>query len=166
MAVNWTIEQLKDEIDEILLGERIVFLSSSNRYVLFSYPSKQYFRLADLEEKQAIEKAKEDGFLTIDEMNRLLVERGIWKPEYDERLDELSNKIKGLKEVRDNPNFTKTEKRKKILTESIQKHELEMVEIQAIKERYLSKTVERSTQHIKFEFLAWSSSYDPFTRER
>jgi hypothetical protein len=166
MSIEWSLEQIKEVVEEILTGERITRLEMSKIYVLFKYPTKHEFRLGSLEEKRVEKEAKQDEFPTIEEMNKLMVERGIWKQEYDEEIAELSSKIDGIRKVRDNVNLTKTEKRKKILSESITTHERRIAELQLIREPFISKTLEHKVHRAKSEFLSWSCSYDAFTEKK
>ena len=166
MSIEWSLEQIKNTVEEILTGERVSYLEMSNKYVLFKYPTKYEFKLANLEETRVENQAKKDEFPTIEEMTKLMIARNIWKEEYDQEIKELSSKIEGIKKVRDNQNLTKTDKRREVLSESIRKHETRIAELQLIREPFISKTLEHAVHRAKSSFLSWSCSYAAFTRDR
>lgn len=164
--VTWDLEQLQDAIEEILSAEKVVWLDNLEDFVLFIYPSKNEFMRAKIEEEKARRQAKKDKFPTLEEMEAILRKRNIWNDDLQEKSDDLRKKIEGLVTVKDNQNFTKTEKRKKTLEESIEKHRTELFEIEASKEIHLSQTLERKSKEAKLDYLCWVCTYNCYTREK
>lgn len=164
--VDWDSEQIQEIIEELLSAERDSYIEFLDEFVLFKYPSRDDFSRALLEEKKALKQAERDKFPTIVEMTNLLYARGLWTDELQEKSDGLREKIKGLVVVKDNPNLTKTEKRKNILEESIKTYENELYELENVKEVKLAQTAERKSKEAKLDYLCWVSTYNAYTREK
>lgn len=166
MPIFWDLDKTQEKIEEIGSAEKITYLEESDRYVLFKYPSSYEFKLATVEEQKLIRQGLKDGFLSVEEMTKALLDRGIWKIEYEEKVIELRSKISGLKVVKDDPSLTKTETRRKVLSDSIDKLEKELLDLEWIKESKLEQTAERKAKRARLDYLCWCSAHDLETRKK
>jgi hypothetical protein len=167
MAVDWSLEQLQQAIDEIVSGERIVEVTSKSgesTYVVFRYPPRADSRMADIKMKQKIQAAIKDKHMTEEQMLQIIHERKIWTEADDEIVQDFKDKIIKWREKLKNPDLT--EKMLATVQEAITGFEEKIFEAEYKKEFMLSKSADRLGRQEKFEYLAWSSSYDPETGER
>jgi hypothetical protein len=167
MAIDWSLEELQLALDEIVTGEKLVEIhdkSGESIFVLFKYPSKSDMRNSDMKMKQKIQHAVREKFLTEQQMLDIIRQRRIWTEDDDELIEDFKEKIAKWKDKLTNPDLT--ERTRQTVKEAIQGFENKVFEAEYKKEIMLVNTAERKGRQEKFEYLAWSSSYDPETGER
>jgi len=164
--IDLSIDTLVQKIEEISSGECVRHIEANDSYVLYTYPNKYQFKLADIKEKQTYKLATDDGFPTIEQMEKRLREGGLWTETHEIKSEDLRSKIKGLRVVKDDPSLTKTENRKHILQQSINKYEKELWELEYIKDSKLDETVERKSRRIRYDYLCWLCAFDPFSKDK
>lgn len=166
MAIDWTIEELQQAIDEIVSGERLVNIETKGgiRYVLFKYPTRKAIRLADIQMEQTIAKAIKDKHLTEEQMLEIIKERKIWTEKDDEVVEELRERIIKWQDKLKNPDIT-TKSRDTIL-EAVKGFEEKIFEAEYKKEIMMVNTAERKGRQSKYEYLVYFCSYDPESEER
>ena len=167
MAIDWSLEQLQKSIDEIVSGERLVEVTSKSGeslFIVFKYPSRSDIRNSDIKMKQKTQEAIKDKHMTEEQMLQIIHERRIWTEADDEIVQDFKDKIIKWKDKLKNPDLT--EKMRITVQEAIAGFEEKIFEAEYKKEFMLSKSADRIGRQEKFEYLAWSSSYDPETGER
>jgi hypothetical protein len=167
MAIDWSLEELQQAIDEIVSGERLVEVTSKNGesiYIVFRYPSRADTRMSNIKMKQKTQEAIKDKHMTEEQMLQIIHERKIWTEADDEVVQDLKDKITKWRDKLKNPDLT--EKMRSTVHEAINGFEEKIFEAEYKKEFMLSKSADRIGRQEKFEYLAWSSSYDPETGER
>lgn len=166
MAIEWSINELQEAIDQIMHSQKIIYLEEADSYILFKYPSKYDLKLSEIEQEKIIRKGKREGLQSSEEIEKKLLERGLWTPEHQERADALDKKIFGLKTLKDDESLTKTETRRKVIQESIDKLEKELKDLTDVREKAMENTAEVQAKYSRVNFLSWKCTFDPYTKKR
>jgi hypothetical protein len=165
--IDWTIEELHNQLEEIITGEKLIRLDQDPAgpiFVLFKYPPKAVIRQADKQGDLTVFQAKKDNFMTEEEMLDLLKKRGTWTEKEEEAVEKLRSKIKKWEEKLNNSDLG--EGSRKSLTAIKSKLEDELWKVEVRRENSLAQSVERVGRKQKFDYLVWLCSYDVDTQDR
>ena len=167
LAIDLSYEELDGYIQQICTGTKIVHVDNQKGKgvpLLFSYPTPLTTRTADLVYTQSMEKAKDSGLPSLQEMEDILRARGIFTQEDEDKIDKLNSRIKGQEAI-----LSKTVKvpaRRNRIYENIQNFENEIQEITLKKEASLSLSRERKASETKFLYLTSVGVLDPYSEDK
>jgi hypothetical protein len=168
MAISWSLDEIQAVIHEICFTQKIVQIDLSTDdfplFVLFKYPSHKVSMLSDLEEKRTLIQAKKDKFLTEEEMDLLMRERGIWAEADDKKVESINKLISLNKRKIADPDVDPTYK--PYILESTKKYEEELYQAEKKRESMLVNTCNRRARQAKYDYMLWACSYEPESEER
>ncbi len=156
-------EEIESIIDEILTGTRVYEDRGLDRVFLFKQPDIKLRRKARLLYDRFYEEAHQAGLLTIDEMDYVLNQRGIYTDEDRNKIEELNKKINAQREVLKRT-FRVPANRKRLL-DIIDKLESERKLIESKRVDHLCHTCESKASERKMVFLVVSCIYDFYTEK-
>jgi hypothetical protein len=167
MSIEWNLEDLQLQIEEICFSQRLVQLDLSTQdlpeFILFRYPSRRITLLSNLEERRTMLRAKKDKMLTEEEMDAFMREKGIWKEEDDALVEEIHEKITKWKmKVID---LELSESSRQMAKELIPKLEEDLFKAELKRERMMIHTCNRKARQAKYDYMLWACCYDPDTDE-
>jgi hypothetical protein len=164
MTIKLSYEELDGYVQQVCTGKKLTYISNKLEQpvpLLFKYPTPDALLMAQIVHDQALQKAKDLGLPSIEEMDAIVRGRGIYTEEDDEKIEKLKGRITGQKAI-----LSKTVRvpaRRDRLYENINNLEREVQTIQAKRESSLSMTQERKAAESKFLFLASQGVHNPFT---
>lgn len=165
--VELSYEELDRCITEISTAQRLAYVETvdgSKVPVLLKYPTSYERMLAEHYYKETYKEAEAEGLPSVKEMEVLIKERGIFSPADEKKIEELERRIKSNEAVL--AKTTRVPARRDRLQKAIADIKDEISQIEAKKNKIFELTRERKAAEAKLLYLAWTSTYDVFTREK
>ena len=160
--MNLSYEEVEALISQISLGGKIdelAFPDQSPVVFFFKFPTPHTIAYADLLKRRALEEAEEAGLPSIEEMNKLMVRRGVWGPGKEAELSDLRDRLEGQRAVL--AKTTRVPANRDRLKGIIKDLEDKVWNIQKDKELLLEHTKERKAEEERLSYLSWSGTYNP-----
>lgn len=154
-------------INQIICGGKIYEITNkSGEKVLlfFKHPFSRDLVGAEFIRLEALERARQEGLMTLPEMEELLVSRGLWSKDKDVEISKLEDQLKGQRAILSKT--TKVLANRERLKNIIKDLESKIWEIRREKEYRLEHTRERRAEEDRFIFLTWCGTYSMFGEER
>lgn len=164
MAELLPFDELDSLIRDVCSGQKLVHVDDqegNSRLVLLKFPSPAYSQLSQAVYEQAYEEAKEEGLLSVDEMEKIVEERGLFTDKDKLELEVLAKKIEGQKVVLSKT--TRVPARRERLIKIIDDLENRVIEIRVRRDKNFEFTRERKAAEQKHLFLTWKGTFDPYT---
>ena len=165
MAIDWSLEELQNHIEQICFSQKLVQIDEKNNplptFAVFHYPSRRVTRLANLAENKALYRAQKDNFLTESQMDQFMRQNGIWKEADDKKVESINKLINKTKEKISDPEMDPSYK--PYLRKSIEKYEEELFQAELKRERMMVHTAERKARQEKYDYMLWACTHDPET---
>jgi hypothetical protein len=162
MSIEWGLDRLQEEIEQICFSQRLVQIDLSTQdlpeFVLFHYPSRRVTLLSNLEERRTMLRAKKDKMLTEEEMDAFMRQNGIWKEEDDKKVESIHKLIDLNKRKMLDPDIDPTYK--PYILKNIEKLEEELFQAELKRERMMVHTCNRKARQAKYDYMLWACSYD------
>lgn len=161
-----TYEEVESTVNEINAGGRVVgVLNGAGKlvYVFLSHCSSNEKLLASAVYDEAYNKAISEGFLTVEETETNLLERGIFTVEDEEKIESLRSKVEGQEKLLEKT--TRVPARRDRIKKNIDILNKQINDILTKKEEFLEHTAERKANEEKLLFLCWRGVKDPITKE-
>lgn len=160
-------EELDGYVQQVCTGRKLTYISNKLDQpvpLLFRHPDPATLRLAQIVYDQALAEAKNNGMPTLEEMEKLIRDRGIYTDADDEKVEKLKSRIAGQRSI-----LSKTVKvpaRRGRIYDNIDNLEAEVQKITIKKEPTLAMTQERKASESKFLFLTSKGVLNPFSQEK
>lgn len=164
--VELSYEELDSYIQQICIGEKLVYVKDrlgGEVPLLLRYPTSRSRRQAEHAYKQAFAEAERLELPSIDEMEVVARERGIFSAADEEKVRVLRGKMSGQRAVL--AKTTRIPARRERLTANILRLQDEIATLEFKKETALEMTKERKASEEKFLFLTRRGVFDPVTEE-
>ena len=164
MAFELPFEELDSYIEQICTGQKVAHVE--NKFgdkvpLIFKYPAKDDQLIASLIYQRSLKEAEKMEIPSIDEVESLIRERGIFTEEDEAQIERLKSKMAGQKAVL--AKTTRVKARVDRLTNIIANIQKDINKILLKREMQLENTRERKASEDKFLYLTRKSVYDPFT---
>lgn len=91
--IEITYEELEELITNISSGKKIIYLENLDDIVVFKYPNNDIKLIADSIYHKYYKIAIDDGLLPIDEVEKLLIDRGVFTEEDVAKVDKLKGQL-------------------------------------------------------------------------
>jgi len=164
VAFELPFEELDGYIEQICTGRKLVFVEDgvgNERALVFRYPIKHDQLVADLIYRQALKEAEEMEIPSIEEVELLIRERGIFTEEDEGKIEKLKSRMEGQKAVL--AKTTRVRARIDRLTKVIADIQEEINLILLKREAQLENTRERKASEYKHLYLTQRGVYDPYS---
>jgi hypothetical protein len=159
-------EEVEKHLLRIFSGKEVVMFEkdNDNLFIAFKHPSNDIKIQASIIYKDAYTKAIKEGMFPTEELEKLIVERGLFTEEDQKRVDKLENQIEAQKIL-----LAKTVKvaaKQDRIKEIIERYEKQLREIQYKKQSKLNMSAESKAEEMRSSFYCWACTYDFKSDER
>jgi len=166
MAFELSYEEMDGYLQQVCSGEKLLFVEDTNGEevpVLVKYATAEDYQVAELEYRRALKEASDADLPTLVEMTKLIKSRGIFTDADEEKVAKIKRRIEGQKAVL--AKTTRVPARRDRLKNIISNMESEIEAILMKREIGLELTQERKATEVKFLYLTYKGTFDPYTRE-
>ena len=160
-------EEIEDYIHEIGIGGKLVEIDdgSGSSVVLFVRHCSLLEKLhSKLEYKKSYAKAIQDGFMTLEDTEKLMKEKGLFSDADDEELESLYKQLEGQEKLFGM--ITKVPSKKERVKSNIKIINKKIEDLLFKKEQGFEHSAERKAQEAKYLYLTWRCTLDPHIKER
>ena len=165
--LNLSPDEIESSINKIVCGGTFKQVENSvgdSVLLFFRYPYTDELVMADYIREKVFLDAKKNGLLSIEEMEALMLSRGIWSQEKEDEIKKLRGQIDGQKAVL--AKTTKVRANRERLKSLIKSLEDKVWEIRKVREACLDNTIERKSEEERLKYLTWACSYKPDRNSR
>jgi hypothetical protein len=165
--VELPIEEIEKYINEISLGEKLIYVSTSfgeEVPLLLKSISHKDKRIAELIRNNSQKEAEKMGLPRMEEMEKQLSIRGSFTAEDEKELERLRSQLKGQKAVL--AKTTRVPANRDRIKNIIKTINDKIGTILLKKEKLLGLTCERKAIEQKQLYLTWCAVYNPYTDNR
>jgi hypothetical protein len=165
--VELSFEELDRTINDIAAGQKLVTAENSKGQeilLLFRHPSLKDRARAEIVYKRALAAAKKDGFLSIEEMEKIITQRKLFTEADQAAVEKLQSRLEGQRAVL--LKTTRVPARRDRLKDNIADLEEQIAVIQAKRENALEFTSERKAAEAKLLYYTQRGVLDPDTEQR
>ena len=118
---------------------------------------------ANLEYDSSCERAIKDGFLTVRQTEDIMLSKGMWSTDDEDKISKLESKIKGQEAYL--AKLVKVPSRKDTTKNNLDRLRKQLNELISKKEIGLEYSAEKIAYEQKYLYLTWRGVKDPFTKE-
>lgn len=153
-----TYEEIEEFITIISSGKKIVYIEEIEDIVVFKYPSNDIRLIADSIYHKYYKKAIEDGLLPIDEVEKLIIDRGVFTEEDIKKVEKLKGQLEAQKVLLSKTLKVKANQdRIKSVIKNLQS---EINEILYKKHSKLCMSADTKASEEKTNYLCWACTFD------
>ena len=139
-------------------SELVSARSDISPFIVLKYPTLKDRLLSDCIYKKAVNKAKSDGFMSSNALEKTLLKRGVFREEEYVKEEFLVKQVEAQKILLDRMRVSKD--KIALLKAKIEKLESELVDIRTKRTSYLINTYESVASQEKLDYLVWASLFD------
>ena len=155
-----SLEVLENHINEIVSGEKLVYIVTSNgsavpMILLHPYPS-DLLRSKHVYDT-TLAQAKVDGLMDYDSMDDVLLARGLYTEDDKDAVEKKRSQMRGQKKLL--PRYTVVPQKREQIHENINRMAQEIREIEMKRERYLLMTDEYKARESQLLYTTWACCY-------
>jgi len=166
MVIELPYEELDGYIRQICVAQQLVFVECNTGDevpLLFRYPDPEDTYIADLIHRRALKEAQDEGLPSLEEMEGVVKERGIFTEVDEKKIEKLRSRIEGQRSVL--AKTTRVPARRDRLKDIISGMQKEIEEILTRKELSMELTSERKAIEERFLYLTRRGTFDPRTKK-
>lgn len=166
MSMDLSYDELDGYVQQVCTGVKLVYVNNKLEVpvpLLFKYPTTTDLRIAQIVYNRSLKEASDSGLPTLEAMECIIKERGIYTDADAEKVIKLQSRIEGQKVIL--KKTVRVPARRDRIYDNITKLEQEVYKITSKKEPTLAMTQERKASESKFLYLANKGVLDPFTND-